>query len=84
MGPILEIHKGSPKGFGGEESNGDVRFSKSQTQFSGPRRRVWGLSLKFIRVHRRDSGVGNRMVISVSQNFKLDFLDPGGVFGAYP
>ena len=34
----------------------------------------------FIRVELRESGVGNRMVISVSQNFKLDFLDPGRVF----
>ena len=84
MGAVLEIHKGSPKGFRGGESNGGVRFSKSQTQFSGPRRRFWGLSLKFIRVHRRDSGVGNPMVMSVSQNLKLNFLDPGGMFGGYP
>ena len=38
----------------------------------------------FIRVELRDSGVGNRMVISVSQNLNLDFLNPGGVFGRYP
>lgn len=47
------------------ESSSAVSFSKFVTRFSRPREGPRSKCLKFIRIHRRDSGSGNRLVTSI-------------------